>query len=86
MLVGGYQPIFRLVHVLLNAQEFEDVRMAHARQLVDIVLRGPRFFFLHAKDLDGHILIVELGLPHITESTTGLLFQQLNGTVAEQWR
>jgi len=56
MLVSGYQPVLRLVHVLLHAQKLQDVGVTHAGQLVDIVLRGPRLLLLHAEDLNSHIL------------------------------
>lgn len=72
--------------MFFNTQELQNVWVSHAWQLVDLIFRSPRLFLLHAKDFHGNILAVQLSLPNISETTAGLLFQQLYGTIAKQRR
>jgi len=53
--------------------------VGHLRKVVDLLLSEPGLLVLQREDLDGHLLLAQLTLPHSTEPSSRLDLQQLDG-------
>ena len=52
--------------------------MGHLGQAVDLLLRKPGLLVLQREDLDGHLLLAQLTLPHRAKPPPRLDLQQLD--------